>query len=132
MCMECLRLKNADPKVVRYKKMHKAKNRQRYTELGREYKKKWNKENPNYFTEYAIKRNKVLRNATPLWADLSMITTKYKERDCMSKLTGLAHHVDHIVPLQGKNICGLHVAANLRVILARDNLVKHNKWKVAA
>ncbi len=132
MCMECLRLKNADPKVVRYKKMHKANNRQRYTELGREYKKKWNKENPNYFTEYAIKRNKVLRDATPSWADLSMITTKYRERDCMSKLTGLAHHVDHIVPLQGKNICGLHVAENLRVILARDNLIKHNKWEVAA
>jgi len=47
----------------------------------------------------------------------------------MSKITGIQYHVDHIIPLQGENVCGLHIAANLRVIPARDNLAKSNKLK---
>jgi hypothetical protein len=90
---------------------------------------KWRKENPDYFTEYAIKRSKVLKKATPSWANISSITVKYKERTAMTRLTGIQHHVDHIIPLQGKNVCGLHVPANLRVIPARDNLRKHNRFE---
>lgn len=75
------------------------------------------------------KRDERLRTATPEWVDQGSIVIKYKERDCMSRVTGLAHHVDHVVPLKGKNICGLHVPWNLRVILARDNLSKSNKWE---
>ena len=74
---------------------------------------------------------KQVKVATPSWYDSFSVRVKYKERDTMSRVTGLVHHVDHKIPLQGDNVCGLHVSANLRVILARDNLRKNNKWEAA-
>jgi hypothetical protein len=41
--------------------------------------------------------------------------------------TGVVHHVDHIVPLQGRMVCGLHVWNNVRVIPMLDNISKGNK-----
>lgn len=84
-------------------------------------------ENKASFYYRAKIRKSTVKMATPLWACYESIQTKYKERETMSKVTGLVHHVDHIIPLQGENVCGLHVASNLRVILARDNLAKSNK-----
>ena len=74
-------------------------------------------------------RQEQVKNATPNWACYDRIETKYKERIAMTRLTGVEHHVDHIIPLQGKNVCGLHIPANLRVIPARDNLRKHNRFE---
>ena len=93
----------------------------------REYARKHRAKNSSLYNFWCRTRQSKQCNATPQWADHEAIKVKYKESKAMSKLTGLLYHVDHRIPLQGENVCGLHVAANLRVILARDNAAKSNK-----
>ena len=77
-----------------------------------------------------VKRYAALTNGTPSWADHSKIAAVYAERDRLTEETGVAHHVDHIIPLQGKLVCGLHVEANLRAIPAKENISKNNSFAV--
>jgi len=83
---------------------------------------------------FARKRRKeAIEKATPRWLTMehrTSIRVVYAERDKRILTDGKASwHVDHIVPLQGKDVCGLHVPWNLRVISQRDNLKKSNKME---
>lgn len=64
---------------------------------------------------------------TPPWSNRAKIKKIYAECKRISIETGNVHHVDHIVPLQGKLVCGLHVHYNLQILTAFDNLSKSNK-----
>jgi hypothetical protein len=71
-------------------------------------------------------------NATPTWLteqDKQDIKYHYNIAAYFTWLSGgfVQHHVDHIVPIQGKEVCGLHVPWNLQVLIASDNLRKSNK-----
>lgn len=61
------------------------------------------------------------------WNDF-VISEMYHLRNTRTKETCIDWHVDHIVPLQGKTVCGLHVWYNLRVIPAKLNLIKGNRY----
>lgn len=65
-------------------------------------------------------RNSRVKKATPKWADLEAIARVYET--CPQ-----GHEVDHIVPIQSKKVCGLHVAWNLRHLPKRENRLKSNK-----
>lgn len=60
--------------------------------------------------------------ATPAWADESAMRAIYEE----ARRLGL--HVDHLVPLRGKTVCGLHCEANLRPAEPTANKAKSNRW----
>ena len=64
---------------------------------------------------------------TPSWADDEAISFVYHAAQAIKDVYGGKPHVDHIVPLQGKKVSGLHVASNLQLISATDNLRKGNR-----
>lgn len=64
-----------------------------------------------------------------LWANRDAMLEVYRKAELMTQATGRLHVVDHIIPLQGRRVSGLHVETNLRVIEHHENAVKHNSWE---
>jgi hypothetical protein len=102
-----------------------------------------NKERKLYTTKVWAQKNKDKRNSvgakyraakrkgTPEWLtekDYQLIEAKYAMAAWLSDVVGIKYHIDHIVPLNGKNVCGLHVPDNLQIIPAKENLSKGNRY----
>jgi hypothetical protein len=89
-------------------------------EKKREYNIKYKLKNPHIQKAILAKRRAAKLKATPKFANLEKIKEIYK--NCPK-----GYHVDHIVPLQGKEVCGLHVEWNLQYLTPSDNHSKSNK-----
>lgn len=71
---------------------------------------------------------------TPGWLtedDFWLMDEIYRLANLRTAMTGIEWHVDHIIPLRGKNVSGLHVPSNLRVIPKQLNLKKGNRYAVS-
>jgi hypothetical protein len=94
------------------------------------YKSKYKQNNPDLCKTLTSFRRRRFRDATPPWLTRKQkleIRQLYQIAITMSKTTGERYVVDHIVPLQGEIVCGLHVPWNLRVTTQEENLKKSNK-----
>ena len=92
-----------------------------------EYQKQHYEANGPLYAARVAKRRAVKCSSTPAWANLKAIKRIYQMCARVSQETGVQHHVDHVIPLQGKRVCGLHVEHNLQIIPATDNRKKSNK-----
>jgi hypothetical protein len=103
---------------------------------------KWWAKNPDYSHQHYLKnkerfiaasarRRTKQANATPDWLtaiDKAQIQQMYDVSSAREVQTGIKHHVDHIIPINGKKVCGMHVPWNLQVITATENLSKG--WRI--
>jgi hypothetical protein len=91
----------------------------------------WYRANAAQFKAMMAARNAQKLRATPPWLTSEyhrQILDFYTEADRRTRITGIAHHVDHWCPLQGENVCGLHVPWNLQIIRGIENWQKNNRF----
>ena len=127
-----------------YKKEYRVANRGRIIAYAKEYydankahlraqKKEYTVANPDKVNALNAKRRAQKLQATPKWLtkrDHEKIQFYYEVAMRLGQLTETKYHVDHIIPLNHPQVCGLHVPSNLQVILAEENLVKGNTFVV--
>ncbi len=110
---------------VENKDKQKEYSKREYTKLSR---KKWNRTHKGKKLFYTRNRQWVIKRATPKWANLLAIKMIYEQAAQRTKHTNLPHEVDHIIPLQGKLVCGLHVDYNLQILTKEEHKTKLNKF----
>jgi hypothetical protein len=91
--------------------------------------KNWQVNNRDKVNSYNSYRRALELQATPSWLtkeQLNQIESFYWLARLEKERTDDVYHVDHIVPLNGKTVCGLHVPWNLQVLTAVKNLQKSN------
>lgn len=153
-CIECHKADNrarkaknrADPGFKAAEASYKKQYRERTVEERAAYMAEWREANREWVAKYSKeyreankarynflcqKRKIDLMNRTPKWLtddDIWLMSEAYDIAAKRTQLTGVEWHVDHIVPLRGKNVSGLHVPLNLRVITWKENQRKTNKY----
>lgn len=121
--------KNKD-KVSEYNAEYYSSNKVAKAPENRQRARNWYHNNRSRAIERIRAREADSKLATPKWLtqeQKQLISTFYDHaKDCES-VSGETYHVDHIVPLKGENVCGLHVPWNLQVLPADVNIAKSNR-----
>ena len=89
---------------------------------------KHQKDNPSLYSAHSAKRNAAKLNRIMPWGCKEAIEAIYAEAQRLQGETGVSHHVDHRIPLQGVLVSGLHIPQNLQVLSATENTSKSNHY----
>lgn len=130
-CRECQAkiYKSRKAKASEQRKKRYLENKEREKQKMRSY---YESNKSGYSARNANRRSMKL-SASPPWLtqeDKEEMALLYVKSQQLTDTTGENWHVDHIVPLQGKIVCGLHVPWNLQVITATENRAKNNRFEV--
>lgn len=131
-CSPCQRKR----RLIEWKKRNADKKResnrrwaQQNAEKNKLIKAEWAKNNPAIEAAKQARRRARKVSATPPWANHFFISQAYELAQIRTKQFGFEWHVDHIIPLQGEVVCGLHVETNLQVIPGKQNIMKSNRFE---
>ena len=94
-------------------------------------KRRWTKENPEKTYANVAKRRSAKIRRMPNWLNAGHrleIDSVYALCNAWRSI-GFDYHVDHIAPLQGKSVSGLHVPWNLQILPAKENISKGNRYE---
>jgi len=108
-------------KIVRQE--HYENNKDTYKEKAKSYV----RNNRGKVNAYHAERRAFRIAATPDWSEKEKIKQMYDLAATFNSFN-LKVHVDHIIPLQSKVVCGLHVIGNLQILPASENMRKGNSF----
>ena len=131
-------------KIAEQKRAYYAANKDRLNAKSSEYNREnrdvlrqkrveWAAKTPGRLAAYIRKYQASKLQRTPVWLsddDKWLIEQAYELAALRTKMFGFSWHVDHIIPLQGKTVSGLHVPTNLQVIPGVENFRKNNRFEV--
>lgn len=124
-CVICDKLfSRTSPSITCSKKCKKI----RKKETSRKNAQKWKEKNPAKYKIKSGKRRKFVKKATPNWVSITDLNAIHNEAKWLSENSKDNYHVDHIIPIINKNVCGLNVPENIQILSESDNLIKSNKF----
>ena len=152
ICKPCANARKRElstqPHILARKAEYVKRNREKILQLGKEYREKnkdilrekrrakadhkrevdraYGQANPDKIAAKSARRRAYRLKATPFWANKAEIDKFYFLAKVEEEKTGEKYHVDHIVPLKSKFVCGLHCEFNLQILPGSENCSKSN------
>lgn len=127
-CIDCYNLKASELRKLRGSEVDSKRAKEyldrnpQARQRARERTQEWRKNNLAYDAFRRSMRAKAIKQATPYWTDLEAVKLVY------SKANQYGFHVDHIVPIKSKIVCGLNIPANMQLLDPLLNSSKGNRW----